>query len=138
MSAPSVEKGIGIIRSEIDASVASFFSSCVHCGLCAEACLFYTETGDPKYTPINKVEPMRRIWERDYTIAGKLKSMLGLTKKVTEETFKEWETLVYDGCSLCGRCSIVCPVPDCVRMVEKATGRKPRTWKELQSGGAGE
>ena len=110
MSAPSVEKGVEIIRSEIDATVASFFSSCVHCGLCAEACLFYTETGDPKYTPINKVEPMRRIWERDYTLSGKVKSMFGLGKPVTEETFKEWETLVYDGCSLCGRCSIVCPV----------------------------
>ncbi len=110
MSAPSVAKGVEIIRSEIDATVASFFSSCVHCGLCAEACLFYTETGDPKYTPINKVEPMRRIWERDYTLSGKVKSMFGLGKPVTEETFKEWETLVYDGCSLCGRCSIVCPV----------------------------
>jgi len=110
MSAPSVEKGIGIIRSEIDATIASYFSACVHCGLCAEACLFYTETGDPKYTPINKVEPMRRIWEREYTLAGKLKSMLGLVEPVTEETFREWETLVYDGCSLCGRCSVVCPV----------------------------
>jgi Fe-S oxidoreductase len=110
MSAPSVEKGIEIIRSEIDATVASFFSSCVHCGLCAEACLFYTETGDPKYTPINKVEPMRRIWERDYTLAGKVKSALGLVEPVTEQTFAEWETLVYDGCSLCGRCSVVCPV----------------------------
>ena len=110
MSAPSVEKGVEIIRTEIDATVASFFSSCVHCGLCAEACLFYTETGDPKYTPINKVEPMRRIWERDYTLSGKVKSMLGLAEPVTEETFKEWETLVYDGCSLCGRCSVVCPV----------------------------
>ena len=110
MSAPSVQKGIEIIRSEIDATVASFFSSCVHCGLCAEACLFYTETGDPRYTPINKVEPMRRIWEREYTLAGKLKSLVGMGESVTEETFAEWETLVYDGCSLCGRCSIVCPV----------------------------
>jgi Fe-S oxidoreductase len=110
MSAPSVQKGIDIIRSEIDATVASFFSSCVHCGLCAEACLFYTETGDPKYTPINKVEPMRRIWERDYTLSGKVKSMLGFVEPVTEKTFEEWETLVYDGCSLCGRCSVVCPV----------------------------
>ncbi|MGD1983405.1 MAG: (Fe-S)-binding protein [Chromatiaceae bacterium] len=110
MSAPSVQKGIDIIRSEIDATVASFFSSCVHCGLCAEACLFYTETGDPKYTPINKVEPMRRIWERDYTLSGKVKSLFGLVEPVTEKTFEEWETLVYDGCSLCGRCSVVCPV----------------------------
>lgn len=110
MSAPSVEKGIEFIRSEIDSTVASFFSSCVHCGLCAEACLFYTETGDPRYTPINKVEPMRRVWERDFTLLGKLKSLLGLAPQIDEKTFTEWETLVYDGCTLCGRCSLVCPV----------------------------
>ena len=110
MSKPSIEKGIQFIKAEIDAPVASFFSSCVHCGLCAEACLFYTETEDPKYTPINKVEPMRRIWEQEYTLLGKLKSAVGLTKAVDEETFSEWETMVYDGCSLCGRCSLACPV----------------------------
>jgi Fe-S oxidoreductase len=104
MSAPSVEKGIQAIKGQIDAPVASFFSACVHCGLCAEACLFYTETGDPKYTPINKVEPMRRIWEREYTLFGKAKAALGLSKEVDADTFAEWETLVYDGCTLCGRC----------------------------------
>ena len=110
MSKPSVEKGIQFIKAQIDAPVASFFSSCVHCGLCAEACLFYTETEDPKYTPINKVEPMRRIWEQEYTVLGKLKSALGLSKPIDEATFKEWETLVYDGCTLCGRCSVACPL----------------------------
>ncbi len=54
------ERGVSVLRKQIDAKVASYFSSCVHCGLCAEACLFYTETGDPRYTPIYKVEPMRR------------------------------------------------------------------------------
>ncbi|GAB6039682.1 (Fe-S)-binding protein [Endothiovibrio diazotrophicus] len=110
MSAPSVEKGIRFIKEQIDAPVASFFSACVRCGLCAEACLFYTETGDPRYTPIHKVEPMRRVWEREYTLWGKLKAAVGLAKPVTEEVFAQWETLVYDGCSLCGRCSLVCPV----------------------------
>ncbi len=110
MSAPSVEKGIQFIKAQIDAPVASFFSACVHCGLCAEACLFYTETGDPKYTPINKVEPMRRIWEQEFTLFGRLRSAVGLARPVNEDTFAEWETLVYDGCSLCGRCSLVCPV----------------------------
>ncbi len=110
MSRPSVEKGVQFIKAQIDAPIASFFSSCVHCGLCAEACLFYTETEDPKYTPINKVEPMRRIWEQEYTLLGRLKAKLGLSKSVDEETFREWETIVYDGCSLCGRCSLACPV----------------------------
>ena len=120
MSAPTIEKGIQHIKAQIDAPAASFFSACVHCGLCAEACLFYTETEDPKYTPINKVEPMRRIWEQEFTLVGKLKSMLGLSKPVDETTFSEWETLVYDGCSLCGRCSLVCPVGnDITGMIRK-------------------
>lgn len=110
MSKPSVDKGIRFIKEQIDAPVASFFSACVRCGLCAEACLFYTETKDPRYTPINKVEPMRRIWEQEYTLWGKLKSLAGLSKPVTEQDFADWEVLVYDGCSLCGRCSLVCPV----------------------------
>ncbi|MCZ7653958.1 MAG: hypothetical protein M5R42_06175 [Rhodocyclaceae bacterium] len=38
----------------LDAPIASFFSSCVHYGLCAEACLFYTERAIPRYTPIHK------------------------------------------------------------------------------------
>jgi Fe-S oxidoreductase len=104
----------------------------VHCGICADAYLFYTETGDPKYTPINKVEPMRRIWEAEYTLLGRVKKLFGLHKRVDEAMFTEWETLVYDGCSLCGRCSIVCPVgndiSDMIRKVREgfaAAGHAP-------------
>lgn len=110
MSGASLERGLNAFREQMNAPVASFFSSCVNCGMCAEACLFYTETGDPKYTPINKLEPFRRVWEQEYTLFGKLKSMLGLSKPVTDELLAEWETLIYDGCTLCGRCSMVCPV----------------------------
>src|SRR5512143_2769240 len=59
----SLQKGINALREVIDAPIASFFSSCVHCGMCADACLFFTETRDPKYTPIHKLEPLRRVWK---------------------------------------------------------------------------
>ena len=39
------------ILERIDSRIAAFFSSCVHCGICAEVCHFYKEIGDPKYTP---------------------------------------------------------------------------------------
>ena len=110
MSKLTLERGLEALRAQMDAPMATFFSSCVHCGLCAQACLFYTETGDPKYTPINKLEPMRRLWASEYTLWGKLKGLAGLNKPVTDELLEEWETLVYDGCTLCGRCSMVCPV----------------------------
>jgi len=78
--------------------------------LCAEACLFFTETRDPKYTPIHKLEPLRKVWAQEYTFWGKLGKALGLSKPLTDQDLADWETLAYDSCTLCGRCSMVCPV----------------------------
>ena len=55
-----LEKGLTALRGQMDSKVETFFSSCVNCGICAESCLFYTETKDPRYTPIYKTEPMRK------------------------------------------------------------------------------
>jgi Fe-S oxidoreductase len=104
------QRGIAVLREQVDAKIAAYFSSCVHCGLCAEACLFYTETGDPRYTPIYKVEPMRRLWQREQTLAGKLAAALGFGRDLAESDFADWQALTYDSCTLCGRCSMVCPV----------------------------
>ena len=117
----SIEKGINALKRQVDSTVAAFFSSCVHCGLCAEACLFYTETGDPKRTPINKTEPLRRIWKSEYTLMGRVGKMLGLTKKVDDKLLEEWQELVYDSCTLCGRCSMVCPVGNDIALMIRKT-----------------
>ncbi len=117
----SLQKGINALKQQVDSSVAAFFSSCVHCGMCAEACLFYTETGDPERTPINKTEPLRRIWKSEYTLFGQLGKMLGLTKKVDDQLLADWETLVYDSCTLCGRCSMVCPVGNDIALMIRKT-----------------
>jgi Fe-S oxidoreductase len=116
----SLEKGYNALKEMVDATDASFFSSCVHCGMCAEACLFFTETGAPERTPINKTEPLRRVWKREYTLLGRIGKIFGLGKKVTDEMLEEWETLVYDSCTLCGRCTMVCPVGnDIAGMIRK-------------------
>ena len=157
MSELSLQRGIAALRAEIDAPVAAFFSSCVHCGLCAEACLFYQETRDPQYTPIKKLEPLRRVWQAEFTLFGRIKGLFGLNKKVTDELLAEWEPLLYDSCTMCARCSMVCPVGnDILYMIRKtregmaasghmpeglitAAGRAVRTgspmglqWKTLQ------
>ena len=116
----TLAKGINAFKEVIDTQIASYFSSCVHCGLCADACLFYNETGEAKYTPIYKVEPLRRVWRQEYTLLGRLGKMLGLHKPVTDAELTEWEPLVYDSCTMCGRCSLVCPVGnDITYMIRK-------------------
>jgi len=117
----SLEKGINALKEQVDSTVAAFFSSCVHCGMCAQACLFFTETGDPSRTPINKTEPLRRIWKSEYTLFGRIGKILGLSKKVDEELLTDWETLVYDSCTLCGRCSMVCPVGNDIALMIRKT-----------------
>lgn len=130
----SLEKGHQAFRAVLDAPIASFFATCVNCGLCAEACLFYTETGDPKYTPIHKLKPLRRLWNQEYTLLGKIGSLLGLSKPITDAELEEWSELVYDSCTMCGRCSMVCPVGnDITYMIRKmregmaASGHAPET-----------
>lgn len=114
------ERAVAAFKEQIDTPVASFFNSCVRCGACAEACLFHESTGDPKYTPIHKLEPMRRVWWQEYTFLGRLSKMVGLSKPITEEELEEWQGLIYDGCTLCGRCSLVCPVGnDITSMIRK-------------------
>ncbi len=119
MAKATFERGYNALKEQIDAPIASFLSSCVHCGMCAEACLFYAETGDPRYTPIRKLEPLRKVWKQEYTLLGKLTSLLGIGK-LTDGELAEWKEYVYDSCTLCGRCSLVCPVGnDLVYMIRK-------------------
>ena len=117
----SLEKGINALKEQVDSTVAAFFSSCVHCGMCADACLFYTETENPERIPINKTEPLRRIWKSEYTLLGRIGKMFGLTAKVDEKLLSDWETLVYDSCTLCGRCSMVCPVGNDIALMIRKT-----------------
>ncbi|OOZ40480.1 heterodisulfide reductase [Solemya pervernicosa gill symbiont] len=120
MSKATLERGINALREQIDAPVASFFSSCVNCGMCADACLFFTETQEPSYTPINKLEPLRRLWSQEFTLFGRIKKMLGLSKPLTDAELEAWREPLYNACSLCGRCTMVCPVGiDITYMIRK-------------------
>ena len=116
----SLARGLEAMRAQMDTRVMSYMSSCVHCGICAEACLFYTETGDARYTPIYKTEPLRKLWRQEYTFWGKLAASMGLSSKLAEQDLADWEELVYDGCTMCSRCSLVCPVGiDIAYMIRK-------------------
>jgi Fe-S oxidoreductase len=95
--------------------------SCVRCGLCAEACHFYVTTGDPKYTPVYKLEPFRRAYFREASPLAPLMRALGLVKKPTIDDLERWQELIYDSCTMCGRCTLACPMGiDIAELVKEA------------------
>jgi len=90
--------------------VASQLEACTRCGMCAEACHFYQATGVPEYAPVWKFEMLRKAYEQRFTLIGKLKTAIGIDKQVTEEDLHDWSSYIYHACTVCNRCSLVCPM----------------------------
>lgn len=102
---------IQTLLDQTDRDIAAYIEACVHCGECAEACHFYEATHDPKYTPTYKLMPLVKAYKRHKAPLRGIKGMLGLLPaEVTEDELREWEPLVYDSCTMCGRCTLVCPM----------------------------
>lgn len=107
--------------SEVGVTSALHLESCVRCGLCADACHFYVTTGDAKYTPIHKLEPFRRAYLREASPLAPLVRALGLVKQPKLAELAQWQELLYDSCTLCGRCTVACPMGiDIAELVKEA------------------
>ncbi len=106
--AERVARAKAVFRRRLDAEMAVNLECCLHCGMCAEACHFYEGTGDAKYTPIHKVAPLRRFYEREL---GPLRWLNRLfSRDVSLAELEQWQPLVFDSCTECGRCDLICPM----------------------------
>ena len=78
----------------IAAAEAIGLSSCVRCGLCAEACHYYRASGEARATPAYKVR-----------LAGET---LRAKRPFDGMRAREWVDELFGRCSLCGRCMLHC------------------------------
>jgi len=116
-----VDAAMRTFVSEFGVTAAVHIESCVKCGLCAEACHFYRTTGDPRYTPIHKLEPFRRAYFREASPLAPLLRAFGLVRKPTIDDLERWQELLYDSCTMCGRCTLACPMGiDIAELVKEA------------------
>jgi len=93
---------------KLDADMGSELESCIHCGHCASACHYYVSTQDPKYVPIRKLDLLKRVYRREISPMRWLHRLY--TSDITAGELQQWQELVYDSCTECGRCSMVCPM----------------------------
>jgi Fe-S oxidoreductase len=106
---------------EFGVTAALHMEACVRCGMCAEACHFYQATGEAKYTPVYKLEPFRQAYFREAGPFAPIVRTLGLVRKVTIDELQQWQELIYDSCTMCGRCTMVCPMGiDIAELVRQA------------------
>jgi Fe-S oxidoreductase len=112
VNAPAgAEAAVGRFVADIGARAAAYLEACVHCGQCAEACHFHEATGDARYTPAYKLKPLSKAYRRHKAPFAGLRRALGLAPaEVTTQELAEWQELLYDSCTLCGRCTVVCPM----------------------------
>ena len=90
--------------------IATYLESCIHCGQCAQACHFYVASRDPKYTPVWKLEPFKRAYQREAGPFALFFNAFNLKPEVTLAELEAWQELLYDSCTLCGRCTLICPM----------------------------
>ncbi len=104
------QTAINTFVKETGGWVAAQLEACTRCGMCAEACHFYQGTGNPEYAPVWKVELLRRAYEQRFSPFGKLKVALGVSKPITDEDLQHWSTIIYEACTVCNKCALVCPM----------------------------
>jgi len=106
---------------EIGALSAFRLESCIHCGICADACHYYIATEDPQYTPIWKVEPFKQAYKRESSAFAPLFRLFGFKREVTADQLAQWQHLLFDSCNMCGRCSLICPMGiDVAALIEQS------------------
>ncbi|HTV50529.1 MAG TPA: (Fe-S)-binding protein [Steroidobacteraceae bacterium] len=106
--AERVRRAKQVMLERLDSHTAMDLETCVHCGMCAEACHFYEGTQDPKYTPIHKAYLLRKVYRRELSPMRLLNRLF--LREITAEQLAEWQELVFNSCTECGRCDMLCPM----------------------------
>jgi len=106
--AERVARAKHIFLKRTSLGLAMNLESCIHCGMCAKACHFYLTTQDPRYAPVRKFQVLRRFYRRELTPMRWLNRLF--LRDISVADLKECQELVYDSCTACGRCDMLCPM----------------------------
>jgi Fe-S oxidoreductase len=104
------KRGLDVLDKNGDSRLVTQLNSCVHCGLCAESCIYYQTFKESKFIPAKKVDLVSSIYRRYNTLTGKTFPWLTGARELDEETVIEMTDLLYGACTMCGRCNLHCSI----------------------------
>ena len=86
-----------VLDQETGARLKAYVETCIHCGLCSDACHFYLSNDkDPRFSPVGKVK--QTIWE-----------MIRRKGRVDADFIRRAALVAHTECNLCKRCAQYCP-----------------------------
>jgi len=103
-----VARAKAVMVSKLDSRLAMELETCIHCGMCSEACHFFEGTRNPKYTPIHKVHLVRSVYLRELSPLRWLNRLF--IRDITAQDLQDWQELLFNSCTECGRCDLMCPL----------------------------
>jgi len=93
-----IEKVVNrVLKGEAGARLKAYVETCIHCGLCSEACHFYlSHDREPRWSPVAKVK--QTLWV-----------MLKKKGRVSPDFIKKASEIASTECNACKRCAMYCP-----------------------------
>ena len=105
-----IKAGLEVFRQLHDSQLLTHLNSCVHCGLCADSCLYYLTMKDERMIPASKVDVVASVYRRYHTLAGRVAPRLVNARELDDDTVEEMVDLLFGACTMCGRCVKHCSI----------------------------
>lgn len=105
-----IDEAIKLLKMPQDSKLVTHLNACVHCGLCAESCMFYKTVKENRFIPARKVELVASLYRRYCTLTGKVAPFLVNARELDEEMAGEMIDMLFGACTMCGRCVKHCSI----------------------------
>ena len=105
-----IQKGLEVLYVKKDGKLITHLNSCVHCGLCANSCVYYNANPEAKFIPAAKVDLVASIYRKYHTIGGKAFPNIVGAKTLNGDTAAEMVDLLFGACTMCARCVSHCSI----------------------------
>ncbi|MCP4200173.1 MAG: response regulator [Proteobacteria bacterium] len=106
------KKMMELLPPKLSRQVVLSLVSCVHCGMCNEACHYVlANPDDPKMTPSYKADQLRKIFKAKHDWTGRVfPKWVKAETPQTDEDLEKLKDIAFGTCTNCRRCTFNCPM----------------------------